>query len=54
MIKKLPIISPCIGLVDILKALCRAPNRQSLMLFTETLALSMRSKHIFLTNSGIS
>lgn len=54
MLKKLPIISPCAGPADILKALCRAPGRHSLTLFAEALASSMRSKHIFLTNSGIS
>ena len=54
MMRKLPMISPCAGPMDILKALCRAPGRRSPELFAEALAPSMRPRRIFLTNSGIS
>jgi perosamine synthetase len=54
MIRKLPIISPCADPADIFKALCSAPGARSPALFAQALVSSTRSKHIFLTNSGIS
>jgi perosamine synthetase len=54
MIRRLPIISPCAGRADILRALRRAPGKRSLTLFAEALASSMRPRRVFLTNSGIS
>lgn len=54
MLRKLPIISPCAAYRDIMKALRRADGKTSSKIFAEKLSLETGSKHIFLTNSGIS
>ena len=54
MLRKLPIISPCVTCRDILKALCSIHGQAASDIFAENLSLSTGSKHVFLTNSGIS
>ncbi|MCX5679917.1 MAG: DegT/DnrJ/EryC1/StrS family aminotransferase [Candidatus Omnitrophica bacterium] len=51
--RKLPIISPCVTYRDILSALYRGRGIVAADVFAEDLSISMGSKHLFLTNSGI-
>lgn len=54
MLKKLPIIRSCAGYRDILSAMSHIGRESAINIFGEALISYFGSRHIFLTNSGIS
>ena len=54
MISKMPIISASVTFNDLLKSLCHTADKEAVMKFSLELSSSTRSKHVYLTDSGIS